>query len=73
MKLKQKFKKTFQLSNKDINKFLFLLRKGVYPYEYIDNCERFDEYLLTEREDFNSNLNIKAIIDEHYAYEERNF
>ena len=27
------FKKTFKFSNSDINKFIFLLRNGVYPYE----------------------------------------
>ena len=27
----------------DINKFALLLRKGVYPYEYMDSWERFDE------------------------------
>ena len=35
-KLKKKFKKTFQFSNNDINKFILLFRKVVYPYEYID-------------------------------------
>ena len=32
--LKKKFKNTFKFSNNDINKFIMLLRKGVYPYEY---------------------------------------
>ena len=29
-------KNTFKLSNNAINKFILSLRKGVYPYEYID-------------------------------------
>ena len=29
--LKKWFKNTFKFSNKDINKFILLLRKGVYP------------------------------------------
>ena len=29
----QKFPNTYQLCNKDLNKFELLLRKGVYPYE----------------------------------------
>ena len=33
--LKNQFKKELKFSNKDINKFILLLRKGVYPYEYI--------------------------------------
>ena len=35
--LKKKFKNTFKFPNKDINKFILLLRKGVYPYEYMDD------------------------------------
>ena len=32
-----KFPNTYQLSNKDFNKFALLLRKDVYPYEYNDS------------------------------------
>ena len=38
-----KFKNTYEFCNKDISKFTLLLRKGVYPYEYMDSWERFDE------------------------------
>ena len=31
-KLKRRFKNTFKFSNDDINKFVLLLGKGVYPY-----------------------------------------
>ena len=36
-KLIEKFPSTYQLCNKDINKFALLLRKGVYSYEYMDS------------------------------------
>ena len=41
-----KFPNTYQLCNKDPNKFALLLRKGIYPYEYIDSWERFNEESL---------------------------
>ena len=31
--LQKIFKSTFKFSNIDINKFILLLRKGIYPYE----------------------------------------
>ena len=47
--LKKKFKNTFKLSNNDINKFILLLRKDVYPYENMDDWERFNETTLPEK------------------------
>ena len=41
--LEKRFKNTFKFSNNDINKFILLLRKDVYPYEYKDNCQKFNE------------------------------
>ena len=37
----EKFHKTYQLCNKDLNKFAVLLRKGVHPYEYMDSWKIF--------------------------------
>ena len=34
---------TFKFSDNGINKFILLLRKGVYRYEYIDEWEKFNE------------------------------
>ena len=33
----KKLKNTYSFCNSDLNKFILLLRKGVYPYEYIDS------------------------------------
>ena len=38
-----KFANIHEFRNEDINKFILLLRKGVYPYEYIDSWGRFNE------------------------------
>ena len=47
---KKQSKNTFKLSNNAINKFILSLRKGVYPYEYIDEWEEFNETALPEKE-----------------------
>ena len=34
----KRFANIYEFCNEDINKFLLLLRKGVYLYEYMDRC-----------------------------------
>ena len=55
----KRFASTYEFCNKDHNKFILLLRKGVYPYEYMDNWERFNEMSLPSKESFYSNLNME--------------
>ena len=57
----KRFASTYEVCNKDLNKFILLLRKGVYPYEYMDNWERFNEMSLPSKESFYSNLNLENI------------
>ena len=61
--LKKQFKNMFKFSNNDTNKFILLLRKGVYPYECMDEWEKFNEICLPEKEDFYWNINIENITD----------
>ena len=63
----KKFKNT-SFCNNDLNKFILLLRKGVYPYEYMDNWERFNETSLPSKESFYSNLNMENIEDIDYRH-----
>ena len=58
-----RFSSTNEFCNGDINKFVLLLRKGVYPYEYMDGWERFDETSLSDKEAFYSSLNMEDITD----------
>ena len=51
-----------------INKFILLLRKGVYPYEFMDSWQRFDETSLPDKEDFYSNLKMDDITDVDYRH-----
>ena len=50
--LKKKFNNMLKISNNDINKFILLLRKGVYPFEYMDDWEKFNETTLPEKKNF---------------------
>ena len=59
----KKFKNTCSFCNNDFNKFILLLRKGVCPYECVDNWERFNETSLPSKKDFYSNLNMEDIDD----------
>ena len=66
--MNKQFKNTFKFSNNNINKFIWLLRKGVYPYEYNNDWENFNETTLFENEEFSSKLNIKQITDADYMH-----
>ena len=57
----KKFANTYKFCNGNLNKFILLLRKGVYPYEYMDNWERFNETSLPNKESFYSNLDMENI------------
>ena len=54
----------YKFSNYDINNFILLLRKGVYPYEYMNYWEKFNETSLPEKEDFYNYLSVTEITDE---------
>ena len=64
----KRFASTYELCNKELNKFILLLRKGVYPYEYMDNLERYNETSLPSKESFYSNLNMENIGDIEYRH-----
>ena len=73
----KRFASTYEFCNNDtaepssserINKFVLLLRKGAYPYEYVDTWEKFSEISLPSKEDFYSNLNMEDISDIDYRH-----
>ena len=70
-KLKKRFKSTFKFSNNDINRFILLLRKDVYPYEYMYEWENFIETKLPEKEAFYINLNMEDMTDAEYMQAKR--
>ena len=64
----KKFKNMYSFCNNDINKFILLLRKGVYPNEYMDSWEKFNETSLPIKEDFYRHLNMEDIEDIDYKH-----
>ena len=63
----------YKFCNGDLNKFVLLLRKGVYPYEYMDSWERFNETSLPPKKDFYSELTLEDISDKGYAHAQKVF
>ena len=47
------------------------MRKGVYPYEHMDDWAKFNESLLPEKDNFYSHLNMEYITDADYALAKR--
>ena len=64
----KRFASTYEFCNNGLNKFVLLLRKGVYPYKYADTWERFNEISLPNKEAFYSNLNMEDISDIVYRH-----
>jgi hypothetical protein len=48
-----------------------LLSKGVYPYDYMDSFDRFDEVALPPKEKFKSILDDSELSDEEYAHAQK--
>ena len=48
-----------------------MLRKGVYPYEYLYNQKNFTETLLPDNEDFSTNLNMEGNTNTDYRHAEK--
>ena len=44
------------------------LRKGVYPYEYMDTWERVNEISLLDKKSFHNELYLADITDKSYSH-----
>ena len=65
---KKRFFNTSKFFNQDIINFILLFRKGTFPYQHMNDWEKFNEILLPEKGDFYSHLNTKDITDADYAH-----
>ena len=48
--------------------FFLLLRKGIYPYEYMDSWEKSDENTIPPKEPFYSKFNLENMTDKDYEH-----
>ena len=69
----KRFANTYELCKRDVDKFILLLRKRVYPYQYMNSWERFYEELLLDKEAFYSSLNMKVVKDIDYRHARKVF
>ena len=66
--LVERFSSTCKCCNNDLNKFVMLLRKGVYPYKYMDGWDKFNEKLIPSKESFYSSLTMANITEMDYIH-----
>ena len=66
-KLIERFASTYKFCNNNLNKFVMLLRKGVYPYEYMDGWDKFNKTSIPGKESFYSNLTMENITETDYV------
>ena len=63
--------KHFREFYKEDEVFKLMRRKGVYPYEYMDSWEKFEQTSLPLKDAFYSRLNMKGISDQDYEYAQK--
>ena len=64
-------KKLFGFEDYSELQYDLLTRKGVYPYEYVNSWDRFNETQLPPISAFYSNLNMSSISEEDYQHAQR--
>ena len=67
----RKFPSTYKFCNGNLNKFILLLRKGVYPCEDMYNWQKFGETRILPKEAFYSELNLEGINNADYAHAQK--
>ena len=68
--LKSKFQNVYKYCGEDEH-FRLMLRKGIYPYEYMDSWDRFEQIELPSKELFYSKLNLSEISELDYKHAEK--
>lgn len=66
--LAKRFQNNCNFCDGDINKFCLMLQKNIYPYEYLDSWQRFNETSFPDKNEFYSNLTMENITDANYKH-----
>ena len=64
----KRFPSTCKLSKNNTDKSLLLLRKGVYPYEYMNDWNKFNETKLPSIKDHYRNIHLENVTYEDYSH-----
>ena len=67
------FTNTYQFCENGNNKFLMLFKKGIYPYEYMDSWNRFNQGKLLPMNNFYSELTMENITNSDYRHAQSNY
>ena len=70
-KLIERYPNTYSMCNNDLDKFILLLRKCVYPCEYMNKWSTFNETKNPQLEKYYSKLNLSNIAKEGYVHSQR--
>ena len=65
--LKKNYNHTSRFLGRD-KKFCLMIRKGVYPCEYMDGWKKSEETSLPPKDAFYSRLNMKGISDQDHEH-----
>ena len=60
--------KFFGFEDYNESQYKLLIWKGIYPYEYVDDWNRFKETALPPKEAFHSKLNMFGVSDQDYKH-----
>ena len=63
--------KFFGFEDYNKSQYKLLIRKGIYPYEYMDNWDKFKETVLPPKEAFYSKLAMAGVSEENYEHMNR--
>ena len=59
----------FEVNNEP--QYKLLIQKGIYPYEYMDDSDKFKETILPPKEAFFCKLNMSGVSDQDYKHTRR--